>query len=530
MRPRFRRTRWRRRYTRRRTVRRRRRPRVTKRRRRAKQVVRQWAPPNRQKCIIYGWAPGMFTSPFQRYKRFMFPTGKGSQASPDFFAGGGVTSITFGLGQLYSESKLFRNRWSHSNDGYDLCRYRGTRLIFYPMLSQTYIVSWDPDYRSFQWGEQGIQHPMIMLQQPYHKIVWSKLYRPGGKAKRIFIKPPAVMKSEWYWMSDMAEFGLFQMYISYFEPNIPFMAADQRIAGVKLTNTGTHETIWYCWWKDNGETNQWRLKKAGSEDFWHIINVPFYVLLYGLTYDYGTGTSPTIQVQSRNGCFQKQSGAAGEGQYDLDDNNQIVIAKAGPFTIKRMDYSYSLWFLYQSFWEWGGSTPGPTYQKDPSHIAPKPTGLATGDRGGLQIYNPRKVSRGVLHPWDLQRDGLITKKAMQRLIAPSDESDLSETEPFNDRVPLFGKSSEEPWQDSPDGSSEDSSTSEEEEEPPPPTEKLKRLARRLRDERCHRKQLKYRLKQMILGLTAQCASNSDGRRTLTPTQGLRYPSPPQNGE
>lgn len=60
--------------------------------------------------------------------------------------GGGFSHAVFSLDFLYEEFNLYRNYWSHSNNGFDLVRYTGCSIKLYRHEYADFVVSYDRSY------------------------------------------------------------------------------------------------------------------------------------------------------------------------------------------------------------------------------------------------------------------------------------------------------------------------------------------------------------------------------------------------
>nr|WBM82676.1 MAG: ORF1 [Torque teno polar bear virus 24] len=192
-------------YRRRAAVRRRR----FRRKRQYKSVVTQWNPQHRVGCRIKGWLPmimsikGHFGEKSEVFTQ--------SSDVPDTYiqCGGGVSWRHFTLGMFYQEHKLFRNRWSHTNVGYDLARYFGTKLRFWPHPWIDYLVYWETSFEMPERSEMSELHPANLLLIPKRMLIRSKQHR--GRRRKLFIKPPPVHTNQWYFMKTWCNIPLFKV-------------------------------------------------------------------------------------------------------------------------------------------------------------------------------------------------------------------------------------------------------------------------------------------------------------------------------
>nr|WBM82703.1 MAG: ORF1 [Torque teno polar bear virus 33] len=204
-------------YRRRFAVRRRR----FRRKRQYKSAVTQWNPQHRVGCRIKGWLPmimsikGHFGEKSEVFTQ--------SSDVPDTYiqCGGGVSWRHFTLGMFYQEHKLFRNRWSHTNVGYDLARYFGTKLRFWPHPWIDYLVYWETSFEMPERSEMSELHPANLLLIPKRMLIRSKQHR--GRRRKLFIKPPPVHTNQWYFMKTWCNIPLFKLGIIPVNFNNPFL-------------------------------------------------------------------------------------------------------------------------------------------------------------------------------------------------------------------------------------------------------------------------------------------------------------------
>nr|UZV41786.1 MAG: ORF1 [Anelloviridae sp.] len=190
----------------------RRRYRVRRRRFRKRQykgVVTQWNPQHRVGCVIRGWDIAVLAigGHFGEKSELLWQ----SKDKPDTYitCGGGVSFKHFSLGILYQQHLLFRNRWSRSNQGFDLARYFGTKLRFYPHEEIDYIVYWDVSFEIPEKDEMQMLHPGILLNNK-HKLVVHSLKR-RGRRKKLWIKPPPVHTNQWFFQKTWCNTPLFKI-------------------------------------------------------------------------------------------------------------------------------------------------------------------------------------------------------------------------------------------------------------------------------------------------------------------------------
>lgn len=377
---------------------------------------------------------------------------------------GGASLINFSLMLLYEQNLLGRNRWSASNEGFDLVKYRGTKFTFWPHMTRDYIVWWERDFESTSYMHYRRLHPAKALLEPNHIIVRS-IRRGGRRAKKLFIPPPSTFQSGWTFMDQFCDVKVLILGITWINLDNPFLhgqvqpripighaipgSADPQGERLKDFTPPSHEiqqkwvrtdgtASYYSWHWDDGTDNKVAIFKNGARDnhVYDFQGVPYWLAFFGAGYDYTPAGYEVFiwwYAEKANSDLDKRVFEQGRlsasspndyykqwimlGYKDaLGAKNDIVhIAEQGPFIVNRVDLgndkSYSLSFKYSSYWTWGGISPRPAHIDDPCLIT------GTGDRSNLlSVRNPRTARSASLHPWDLDRYGLITESKLKALL------------------------------------------------------------------------------------------------------------------
>nr|WBM82647.1 MAG: ORF1 [Torque teno polar bear virus 15] len=341
-------------YRRRSWVRRRR----FRRKRQYKSTVTQWNPQHRVGCRIRGWVPMLMSiKGHWGEKSEVFWQ---SSDKPDTYiqCGGGVSFRHFTLGMFYQEHLLFRNRWSHTNVGYDLARYFGTKLVFWPHPWIDYLVYWETSFEMPERAEMAQLHPAYLLNIPKKILVRGLNHK--GRRKKLFIKPPPVHTNNWYFMKTWCNIPLFKVglipinfnnsflhtsnqygvwigYTSMTEPPITVTWSAKDIHGSwecpnptstasppnggdgsKLQGCGSFNTIntqqawarrcYYRWWWDDGVDNYIMVSKYNRnpiEDGLNNceiqkVNMPYWMYFWGLPYLTASQQNPKLCVPGVN--------------------------------------------------------------------------------------------------------------------------------------------------------------------------------------------------------------------------------------
>lgn len=491
-------------------------------------------PKHRQKCFIYGWfpiiqgnatqctQPGYWIRPADHEHPYWSTT-----------SGGGCAIFYLSLDFLYSENKKWRNRWSSSNEGFDLARYYGTKFYLPPHDNFWLIVTYDSEFKDSN-TSYGYSHPAIMLLTKYHKIVKPRKF--GGKGKRFFVPPPSIYDTSWYHMKNWCGAALAKITVSLFNPYQGLMHTGQSVQAIKIGRQAQGEgyqpysvssgsnapDIFYRWDWDDGEGNQVALPYArhpsDNPENWEILtwSAPYWLWFYGKGYnaflgsvDSAAGSYLNVKIKWWPIKTDNEKGPHTDPKrkkwIDLYYTNQgQMLTNAGPATALRMAMfgpfcyatpdmvtgaNYSIPLFYQSRWHWGGGISSAV-----AHVNnPCP------DQGprGVQVSDPRTVANYVLHPWDMDTTGYIEPAKFRQLLNSLDyrvpgapESQKEEAGPsLRPPKPEDGEEEELSFFS---GSSETESEGEDEETGGDPRwvkEKLGRIAAKLRMQ--HRKQREF---------------------------------------
>nr|QSX73443.1 ORF1 [Torque teno mustelid virus 2] len=462
---RFRRWRWRRRRRpayrgyrrsirpgfRRRTRKVRRKRRRYPKRRLKKKAIQQWQPSHVRRCIISGWHIGMWgTKPTLAYPFQGWVAGQGDKPGHFTIYEGGASLWHITLGHLYEEFVKGRNRWSTSNEGFDLANYFGTKLILYPHPLYNYIVWWERDFGEISPAQYKHSHPARALLEKNHVVVLS-IPQGGRKRKKIWIPPPSTFTSTWTFMNKWCNIPLFRFGISLLNTTNPFIHKGKLTPQVpcgtyngdtsNVSNPDKLPTVaypesneniaYYNWSWDDGQDNKIGVKDDETSDrgeaIYHL-SIPYWVEFYGAGSDYiSSGKKVYIWWWKDKNLYtdphqipsteKKQWIKLGHtmGHLPLPLNGWGNIAQHGPFVYAQGDLGgegqFSFFFRYKSYWKWGGIHPTPAANLDPCTVSPNSDDLAP-----VQIRNPARARRAALHPWDLDFDGFITKEKLREII------------------------------------------------------------------------------------------------------------------
>nr|QUL61821.1 ORF1 [Torque teno arctocephalus australis virus 3] len=297
-------------YRRRQTVRRRRRrrPRTRRYRRKTERVI-TWRPPRVVKCRMHGWDIGIASAApyFSDPGETLFKNNVMSIYRP---TGGGVSVKTLSLQYFYQENVSHKNRWSKSNENFDLARYFGTKIYLRRHQTISYIFWYESEFGDTSQENYQNLHPAALLIKRRRRLVLSKDLG-GKKTHKIFIRPPSTLESKWYSMSSWCKVNLAKIGFTAVNFNNPFWHRGQSSFGVwigyhgpsnaSLASPPKWKKDWdnytkpcmYRWYWDSGESN--------------------YILMNDNHYDYGSPNALTVK-RIEIPYYQYFYGHAAQGQ------------------------------------------------------------------------------------------------------------------------------------------------------------------------------------------------------------------------
>ncbi|XBA84039.1 ORF1 [torque teno Delphinidae virus 2] len=217
---------------RRRAIIRRRRRKFGKRRR----LIGPWAiktywPPVRRKCCIKGAFPLLYFNRSQINLPFY------DQYSQTYM-GGGISSQDLDLNWLYFEHLLGRNKWSRSNYGFDYARFRGGVLRFYRHNTISYICKYYQGYKIKKNQPWSDIHPGTLVLDNEKIIVSANKLIPIRKrhhTKKLKIRRPPNMTTEWYDMCDMGHFVFLRLCTALVDFEQPYQKTSEPVGDFYVT-------------------------------------------------------------------------------------------------------------------------------------------------------------------------------------------------------------------------------------------------------------------------------------------------------
>lgn len=436
--------------------------------------IRQWQPLYQKRCTIRGYFPLLtwlhdYAWQEQKPQYWAWPGSKGG-ATQKFGRMGGMYDMSkVSFQDFYTQHQVRRNRWSASNETFDLAKYRGVTITLYRHLTQDYIFSYTRDLTEMP-NERYLMHPSVMLLLKNHIIVKSQKWG-HRKPIRVRIKPGPLYEQKWYLAKDLAKMDLFKYYVSAIDLSDPFVGFQgkgdlyvifTKVAKIEAGGSGSAKwqsdfvyypvqdtgqdrfgnkfkfffasnTATYTGWDTNGPPNNdtsWKQFTAlnGTEGLplwlgaWNIYpslmtsasetglnNYP-YPRLYACYRQPGSNNMIIIWLQL---CTQP---------YEVPsawwfDGDVMRLRMMGPWVPGNFTYNHSIVASYKAHFTWGGNIPGKDNTVvDPSKQPPETSLLLSGLQGS-NIANPALGDPSLIHTWDLRR-GLLTNRALKRITEP----------------------------------------------------------------------------------------------------------------
>lgn len=224
---------------------------------------------------------------------------------------GGWTIGCFSLHILWQEHLYHKNRWSASNCGFDLAKYRGTTLYLPQHATLDYIFFWDAEYKDIDhFIKHEKLHPLDLITHPQAILIKSRARAGPRRTRKVYIPRPSWWPSGWSNMVDIAKTGLFIYYCIVVDLDHPWIGKYQT---PKDVNSG-------AWWMDTDWYGKW--------EAW-IQNT-----------DHNTSQTERAKLLSK-------------------PDNKVI--RAGPFFLRNWanehpeHYIYhQLTLFYKVYWTWGG--------------------------------------------------------------------------------------------------------------------------------------------------------------------------------
>nr|UGV38292.1 MAG: ORF1 [TTV-like mini virus] len=232
----FQRTRrYQRRYRRRRKVKR-----FKKLKRKATKItVKQFQPNIINKCKIVGYKclfQGSTKKISTNYIQYIYST-----VPPYWPSGGGWSILVFSLTSLFEDWEHLENLWTKSNMGLPLVKYRGCKLKLYQSYDTDYVAVYD---RCWPMVDTDLTHPdsapSRMLQRKHKIVVPSRKTSNRKKPyKKVFIKPPSQMQTQWYFQKDICKLPLLMLTTTSCDLLYPFCSPHAESNNITIPTLST---------------------------------------------------------------------------------------------------------------------------------------------------------------------------------------------------------------------------------------------------------------------------------------------------
>nr|UGV34005.1 MAG: ORF1 [TTV-like mini virus] len=134
---------------------------------------------------------------------------------PKHLPGGGGWSVKlYSLQYLYDQYEHCRNIWTKSNHNLPLCRYSGCIIRLYQSYSQDYVFYYQNQFPMVTTMESyNHSQPSILMMHNKSIKVPAKLTKSKRKPyKTIKVKPPGLMQNKWYFTSEICNKPLLLTY------------------------------------------------------------------------------------------------------------------------------------------------------------------------------------------------------------------------------------------------------------------------------------------------------------------------------
>lgn len=229
--------------------------------------------------------------------------------STNLYTGGWAVG-NMSLQQLYLEHQYYKNRWSRSNCGFDLVKYRGTTLYLPQHSFIDYLFFVDSEYKSLDRFLKEMElHPLQLITHPSVILVKSRERAGPRRTRKVYVPRPSWWTSGWGAMAEMADEGLFCWFCIAVDLDNPWLGKYQLPTD---DQTGR-------WWATSKWIDEWK--------------------------KYIVDPNQTTVLTKRQDAYN-------------DPNHKAI--RAGPFMLRswkveHKDYIYpQLTFFYKSYWTWGG--------------------------------------------------------------------------------------------------------------------------------------------------------------------------------
>nr|QYD01807.1 ORF1 [Torque teno felis virus] len=480
---------------------------------RKRRLVTLFDPVSKAKCKIIGATIGLIAKGINYPQRCWY-TMYTDKSITKLLTGGGVSLMTFSLRFLWDEHLHFRNIWTHTNDGFDLALYFGTKIFLKPHRTLDYAFFFDTDLPEEKPSDYMRVHPQSLLATK--NVIWvrSQINGNNHRTKTVFIKPPANITTQWKFQYQWFDYPLFQYGFVFVNWHEPFLGQDdepyQQLKFIRpsyqwIGKEWQEQTggFAYCPLIDTGKSNSIEVtylgvsvQKPSPDTKWTLVSwtmrMPYWLSCFGQNSDFNfsipndkptTNTACWVRLMWPNYVTTDITQGKIPKQYQMwaiPATSCRYFAMMGPFVVDTYGTRANVPFIYKSYWKWGGTV-----------LKQEPVSSINPISGQVSVKNPQTQVRSIIYPWD-ESGGLLTERALERFLEPSSDVDERRPLPFQTTPPRHVSPSElgEETEETEEGETQSDSELER-----GPTTKT--LAKRLLREQLERKRMHRFLKSLL---------------------------------
>nr|UHK04044.1 MAG: ORF1 [Torque teno midi virus] len=164
--------------------------------------IAQWQPDAIKKCKVKGTDVLILGGEGKQFE--CYTDVKLDFVPPKAPMGGGFGAEVFTLYDLYTDYKFHKNIWTASNVGMDLIRFTGMKFTFYRHPETDFVIKYqrNPPFDINKYTYPSY-HPHVLMQDKHKIVLLSAASNPRGKLKKtVYIKPPKLMQTKWFFARD----------------------------------------------------------------------------------------------------------------------------------------------------------------------------------------------------------------------------------------------------------------------------------------------------------------------------------------
>nr|UGV38193.1 MAG: ORF1 [TTV-like mini virus] len=282
-------------------------------------TVKQWQPTTINRLKIVGNYPlyeGTRDRIANNFNQWM------CSIAPARFPGGGLFSIfRFSLYSLYELHRKARNWWTKSNCKLPLVKYLGCKLTLYRSLTTdyTFVYTTCGDMTANLETYQSAHPSILQLNKNKVTVTCDTNSRRKKPYKKIFIRPPPMFESKWYFQKDIAKLPLFMGIVAAQSLDRMFVSSKSESNTIGFRSLNTEFWVYHNWknppattgYRPNDQFTIWTSGRNTS-----ITTLTYRNLIYlantkdwfsGLTIGDMTGADASTNQQKVDKYFSKMS-------------------------------------------------------------------------------------------------------------------------------------------------------------------------------------------------------------------------------